>query len=929
MRALQDQLIGDSGVRRDVEPQQRLPIAVESAVDAGVAHLINSKLKPPLPAAACVHREALIERLNVAAHRRLVLLAAPIGSGKTTLLTQWHQQYAAERAIAWLSLDEQDNQPVRLFSYLIGAVRSAVGAFDAWIAIRRDEDAALLIDSATAVFSERLNRIEQDLVIVIDDFQHITSPLLARAFDFLLRRSPANVHWVIAGRCLPDIGLGQLRLDEQLTMIDVSELNFDGPLIVELSRKLCRRALSIQDAEYIRERTEGWVAGAKLALLAREDPRAAGEALQPFAGSHYEVARYLGESVLQEQTPEMREFLLASSIVDRMTGELCNAVLAISDSQSLLERLERAQLFVQPLDGHRHWFRYHTLFLDFLRSCLRRDGAARIPALHERASRWYAEHQLFEEALQHAFLARNESWRNELLGRCVAVWLQSGKIAEVLRWSDKVSRNEVMRELAICRAYIAALILSRRFEEAACALREFQETPAQNATNAVHVRILKTMYAVLADDESGLACADAESIRAPGVDAFLGGTLLTLQAYALLRRNQFEIARRLALRARDVLQNISVYGCGYAEVVASLADRAQGDIKSASERCEHTFAAVGSGRRNPAWVNAATALAHVRYEENRLAEAEALCMEVLPLLSVASTIENFTTAYLTLARIRAAKKRGSEAAQLLDYLHSVLEGGAHKRFLAQVCSERIRLHIAGKSSERACAVALDCGLAQRAQSGEWAVARVYEEAWERSGSAYALLLMHTRRCLEARAILTVLRDSAHAAGYVYRELRLEALLACCHWRAAECSPAFEALNRGLSLTRGFGFTRSVFDEAPGLTQLIRTAVEHRKLRQVLPNHYLQKFECVFAGRAPVIPAQGLSRKAAQPLEPLTDREIDILKLLAQGLSNSQISGQSQIALSTAKWHLKNVFAKLDVSTRTGALARARELRLID
>ncbi|MGH8179165.1 MAG: AAA family ATPase, partial [Steroidobacter sp.] len=196
---------------------------MESSIDAGAAHLINSKLKPPLPAAACVYREDLIERLDVASHRKLVLLAAPIGSGKTTLLTQWHQQYAAERAIAWLSLDEQDNQPIRFFSYLIGAVRSAVGGFDAYIASRRD-DAAPLIDSATAIFSERLNRIEQDLVIVIDDFQHLTSSLLPRAFDFLLRRSPANVHWVISGRCLPDIGLGQLRLDEQLTMIGVSEL---------------------------------------------------------------------------------------------------------------------------------------------------------------------------------------------------------------------------------------------------------------------------------------------------------------------------------------------------------------------------------------------------------------------------------------------------------------------------------------------------------------------------------------------------------------------------------------------------------------------------------------------------------------------------------------------------------------------------------
>jgi LuxR family maltose regulon positive regulatory protein len=535
---------------------------------------------------------------------------------------------------------------------------------------------------------------------------------------------------------------------------------------------------------------------------------------------------------------------------------------------------------------------------------------------------------LLEEALEHAFAARNQTWRNELLARCVGLWLQSGEIADVLRWTERLPPREITADAAICRSYIAALILSRRFEDAAAALREFRELAAHDALGPVHWRLLTTMFAILTDQEGELSFEDADMVRAPGVDSFLAGTLLTLQAYVLLRRNQFDGARRVALRARNVLQNVSTYGLGYADVVASLADRAQGDIKMATIRCEGMFAAVRSGRRNPAWMNAATALAYIRYEENRLEDAESLCLDVLPLLSIASTIENMTSAYVTLARTKTIARRFEEANQLLDSLESVLDSGAHHRFLAQVWGEKIRCALLEQHGDRAWTLAREYGLEQRAQAGEWRIVRPYDEAWERCGSAYALLLTHLGRHAEAQRILTVLRDSARTAGYVYRELRLETLLAACCDRSGERETAFEALNRALSLTRGFGFTRGVFDETPGLTRLLKAAVESQKLRHPLPPHYLRKFENVFAGRS-VQASAGSQYKGPLPLEPLTDREIDMLKLLAQGYSNSEISERSQIALSTAKWHLKNVFAKLDVSTRTSALARARELRLVD
>jgi LuxR family maltose regulon positive regulatory protein len=906
-------------------------------------HLINSKLKPPQPAAAWVERKDLVTRLGKAARKRLVVITAPIGSGKTTLLSQWWHhssahaasQACAERSLAWLSLDEQDNEPTRFFSYLSGAVRGAVGDFEACMAGGFDSEASPSLDPVVAVFAESFSRIEQHLCVVLDDFQWITEPALVRAFAFMVHRSPPNLHWIVSGRCMPDLDLARLRLEDQLAVIDSADLSFATAHIVQLSRKLNRHALSAEHAEFIRERTEGWVAGAKLALLAAADPATAAESLAQFAGSHCEVTRYLGAAVLREQSPAVREFLSISCIVDRMNGDLCNALAGIANGQALLEQLEASQLFIQPLDSHRQWYRYHTLFRDFLRSSLRRDAASRIPELHRLASRWFAEHQMMTESLHHAFAAADRQWCLDLISRCSRAWLRDGEIAEVLRWTGRLSRAEIFGRHDICTAYIASLILARRFKEAAADLHEVEQSAAaRNPTERVRFQLqsLRLMLAILADtatdlDPSALDCSAAEKSSR---DIFLLGMLLTLQAYWLLHRNQFDVARRCALRARDVLRSIDcAYAIGYAEVVACLADRAQGNMKAAAANCERVFAAVRNGRRSPAWVNAATALAHARYEQNRLAEAEALCVEVLPLLAAASTVENFTIAYLTLARLKSIDGRHAEAFQLLDYLHSMLEAGSQRRFLSQVCYEKVRLCLLTNDVDRARTIAADFGLPELAVRQEWLHARTYDEAWERLGFAHAALLLHEERYDECRNVLRVLRDSARKAGYVYREIPLEAALAICEWKSGRLAPAFETLNRSFALTRRVGFTRGVLDESPALQDLMAVALRGGKLSCLLPPNYLSRFSNIFVDERDYLPPTSGKSKPAPPLEPLTDREIDMLRLLSQGLSNQEISARSQIALSTAKWHLKNVFAKLDVGTRTGAIARARELQLIE
>ncbi len=901
------------------------------------AHLIHAKLRPPQLASALIERNTLLGAIDEAAQKKLLLLVAQIGSGKTTLLSQWHARASTQRPVAWLSLDPHDNDPRSFFSYLVAAVRTAVPEFEAYVTGPLGDEGELPLAHVTAVFLESLGRIEADLAIVLDDFQWLSGETVLHAFREILQHSPAHVRWVISSRRMPNLPLSQLKLQDQLTRLGTLDLNLGVAGIAELSLKLHGRKLAAADAEHIHGCTEGWVAGAKLALLSADDPTHLSDALQRFSGSHQDVVRYLAGAVLHDQPAELREFMLVSAVVDKMNGDLCNALLGVTHSDDLLEQLEQSQLFVQPLDNHRHWYRYHLLFLDFLRSSLAREQPQRIPALHKKASHWFAEHQMTEEALVHAFAAGDRAWCVELTSRCARSWMENGEMLEIRRWAEELTPAEILSDNGLSCAYTLSLILSRRFASAGEMLRQARAHSARvglagsrEEQEAQQFRLKLLTMVMRADTSDEPLTFDVDVPTGGSPDAFYTGILMTAQASRLLRRNQFDAARRLALRGRDVGQQANnVYVMSYGETLVCQADRAQGRFKAAGEVCERIFAAVKGAPRSPAWVNAAIALACSRYERNRLAEAQGLLVELLPFISAVSTVENFVTAYTVLARLKSIQGRHEEAFQLLDYAHSVVEDGSHPSFLAQLCFEKVRLHLLQGELERADATGKEFGLAQHATRGDWKSAREYEEPWGRRGFAQALLWMHAQRQGECQALLQVLRDSAQRAGHVYRQMPLELAQAVCHWRAARVEEAFDGLNRCLETTRSLGFGRAVFDDVPALPELIAAASSAGRLLGPPPTSYIKQPAAPAPGDRPMHFSSSTIARPAPPLEPLTVREIDILKLVSKGYCNKAISEASCIALCTTKWHLRNAFAKLDVNCRTAAIARARELQLID
>jgi len=913
---------------------QRRDSEVDLALSANLKvepplYWMNLKLEPSKLPAVCIERPALLASIDAASFKKLTVVAAPVGSGKSLLLSQWHREASLSRCVAWLSLDAQDNQPTRFFAYLAGAIRKAGVDFDGHSA------AQILpgdwsVDVLSMSLAARLSVLEQAVSIVIDDFQHLHDPGLARAFAFLVHRSPPHIRWILCGRSLPELAFGELTLRDDVCIIDRKALSFDCAEILALSRELRAVPLSPEQVACIRERTEGWVTGVKLTLMAHAAGADGSASASVKPEADLAISRYLDTTVLRQQTPQLQHFLLASSIPERISGELCNSLLGIGYGAVMLETLERSQLFLQALDGQSGWYRYHPQFRQFLHACLQRDDAERIPRLHLAASRWYAARQMYEEALNHAFNSQEQAWCVELVARCANLWLRNGDFTALLHWTRHLSREEILHNDVLASSYIACLILRRRFAEASTWLADIERvvpigserTPALRAS----AQTLRLVLAVLSDGAMDANLEVPASLAEHG-GSYLTGTLLTLQAYGLLRRCRFDQARRMALRARNImLEHDDRYAVGHADILICLADYAQGDMQSAAEICERMFAEVRNDHHSQVWANAATTMARLRYEQNQLPEAEALCMQAMPLLSTASTPETFMVAHILLARLHAVAGRRSDSFRLLDSLHSVLEDSGDRSWLGHVCYEKVRLHLSNGERQRAAATAADFGVPQLVAQDEWSRPRDYQASWERFGLVQAMLLLDAECFEQCRVLLTVLARSASSAGFVYRAVSLDALLAVCNWRAGNQAAAYAALNRGLALMPQFGFIRSVFDEAPGLQEVIGAALRNQQLRQPLPAGYLDRFADIFRKQ---FQQQRTSppRPKAPLVEPLTEREAEILQLLARGLSNQQIGAELSIALPTVKWHLRNVFAKLDAPTRTGALARARELKI--
>jgi LuxR family maltose regulon positive regulatory protein len=448
--------------------------------------ILSTKIEPPRLREGHVARPPLIEQLRQGLHRRLTLIEAPAGCGKTTLLVEWCAAEAGRLPFAWLSLDVGDNDPVRFWTYVTSSLRHA------GVEIPRSVDSALAAPGISAKevgLPELVNALALSsggVVLVLDDYHVIREPEIHEAVTFLLERSPPGVHLAIASRAAPPVGVARLRVRGELGEVPEEELRFDKAGVEMLLNDGLGLELAEGELEVLLERTEGWVAGLYLAGLSVRARGDGAEFVASFSGEQRYLADYLLEEVLNGQTEELRHFLLQTSILNRLSAPLCDAVLNAEGSHERLDEIERSNMFLIPLDSQRHWFRYHGLFQDLLRHELgrKRDHEA-IRALHDRAAAWLAESGQIDEAIMHYLAAENEAAASDLIGLNWNLVLQRGEVVTASGWLDQLPPELVLTspQLCLARAWLSLdvgdLALAERWLDAAT-------TASSNETGPFH-----------------------------------------------------------------------------------------------------------------------------------------------------------------------------------------------------------------------------------------------------------------------------------------------------------------------------------------------------------------------------------------------------------------------------------------------------------
>ena len=860
------------------------------------------ELKPPHGFA----RAELLALLCRCEQYPLTLLLAPAGSGKSTLLAHWQAGLPC-RSVVHYPLQARDNDPVRFFRHLAESIRSQVEGFDiSWF-----NPFAAEMHQAPEILGEyladALNRIDGRLYLVLDDFQHIVQPIILDTLASMLERLASGVCVVLSSRNHPGFSLSSLKLENKLLCIDQHDLRLTPAQIQQFNRHLGGSELNPVYVDTLMAMTEGWMAGVKMALLAYA--RFGTEALERFGGGHPEIVDYFGHVVLKRLAPPLHDFLLCSAVFERFDGALCDEVLGREGSALLLEELAARELFLLSVPDQPGSYRYHALLHDFLARRLALYKPQQMPELHRRAAQALRQRGELEQALQHAQRSADKAFFAVLLEEVCEQWVRSGHYAEVLKWLEPLSEPELCGQPRLLVPMTYALTLSRRFHQARYCLDELvarcRDEPGLEApTRQLLALNLELFQHDLAFDP-GERWAE---LLAPGLSSDIRALTLTILAYYHLMHGRLQHSIGLALEAKALLGQIGqVFLESYADLIIALCNRNAGRATCARKDVCQDY--QRTERSSPAWVNRATAMVVALYEHNQLAAAQQLCEDLMAMVTSSSATETIATVHITLARLLHRRQEQGRAARLLERLSRILQLGNYARFASQAAQESMRQACLDARPAQLDALAHRLGLEERLDAGEWERVRPYDECWERYGLAAVYWL--TRRGAQPRAcrILKVLAQSLQHSEMVARALVVEANLLVLERAGQTDEQRNQAL---LQLVERFGIVninRSVFDEAPGFAEAVFDLLRSGQLQA--PEAYSEAYAEFFRS--------GENTPAVDLLGLLTDKEAEIFACLLKGQSNSEISASAGIALSTTKWHLKNIYSKLNLSGRTEAI----------
>jgi LuxR family maltose regulon positive regulatory protein len=879
--------------------------------------LLLTKFYVPQLRPEYLSRPQLIRRLDEALGRKFTLICAPAGYGKTTLLAEWIAARPSRAAtgqrnlsLAWLSLDAADSDPARFFAYLVAALRQVSPTIG-----RRAEvlSQAVPLPPQEALFTSIINEmvaVPAPFLLVLDDYHLITTLAVHLQMAFLVDHQPPNMHIIIATREDPPLPLAAWRARGQVAEIRQSDLQFSAEETAEFLRRAISAQLSAAQLATIQQRTEGWPAGLELlAHSLRGCADVAGQ-VESFAGSNRYVLDYLIEEVYQRQAPAAQDFLLQTSVLDRMSAALCDAVTGRDDSAAQLRALEQRNLFVVPLDAARQWYRYHHLFADLLRHRLEQEAPESITELQRRAGRWYADHGYPADAIHHALAACAWEDAAALILRFGDDLLKHGEIATLVGWYRALPDVLVRSQPQLCVGCAWPLILASQVDEAEHYLRLAEAASGASADRQLAGDIAAAR-AYIARFKGDSRRAIEQSERALALlphDNPQRGIIALNVGLAYWYAGHLEPAEQVLAEARELCRRAGNHYAGLAaQVFLGNVHAAQGHLRLARAEYEQ---ACEQGGETPLAALAHAALAKLLYDRNELAAAAAHAEQALALSRRSGQPEYEITAARVLALVQQARGETAAAQEALSEIEQLTDSETlSPTALRHALAFRILVALlAGNLVEaRRLADSLPGG-----EEGGSMPDYVYLSL------AQARLLLAENRRKEAVALLEQREAILTRAGFV------AARIDTCALRALAASTPEEArahLAEALSLAEHEGYMRPFLDLGEPMAALLHyMAAQGVAVAQV--GRLLAAFRMAARGRS----ADAVRN---QPLvEPLSARELEVLRLLAAGQTNAEIGRALYVSANTVKAHLRNIYRKLDVTTRRAAAANAKQLGLL-
>ena len=907
-----------------------------------MANLLQTKLAVPTTRPSLVVRDRLLRQLDAVRHNRLVLVSAPAGFGKTTLIAAYAAQAAAlsNIALAWLSLGEEDNDPARFLAYLLAALSAAgtdISSEETAVSSMPPEQMMTeVVNDLTTVLAAQP---DHHFIFVLDDYHLIHNRAIHETITFLLEHMPAQMHLILVTRADPPLPLPRWRARSQLVELRQQDLCFTPEEAADFLNQIMALPLSADDVQILNSRTEGWIAGLQMAAISLQGRANMADFVQSFGGSHRYILDYLMEEVLSRQPDDVTQFLLQTAVLNRLTAPLCDAVLAISEwrleddqspipnlqSQKILEHLETTNLFLVSLDDERRWFRYHRLFVDLLRQRLAQTQSELIPILHKRAVTWFEANGYLEEAISHALMAKDTGQAADLIAQMAEPMLMRSELVTVKQWLAALPESELVKRPSLSFYYAWILIMEGHVQdEVEMALHHVDVEGAPG-----ELALVRSLTAILrGDGTTAIELAQQALNQLKPERSFMRGVGTWILGLSFLFRGELEQGVQTLEKAVQLSQQVGNMTIAAASLgrLANQAWRA-GDLSRAKRIYEQALVLGTDEMERPLPISgeAHIGLARLYFEWNELDKALQHAETGLALTEgwreLSAMFGN-----VWLARIRQAQDQPTAANDALErawHIARQTKGTQFDDMAVAMTEASLRILQGDLEAVEVWCVArhlprdIDVGALERREDIIEGHLRKYEFI------ILARLRLVQKRPDEALALLP--RLLANAQRLQRRELQIESLIltALAFQQKNELAKADSHLQEALTLAEPGGFIRLFVEAGPGVAALLaRQPATNGKRRT-----YLNKL--LAAGGQELPDAQAPIAFPPSPLiEPLSDRELEVLRLIANGLSNREIAQELILSLPTIKWHTSNIYGKLGVGNRTTAVARARELHIL-